>query len=333
MVAEVKTQFLNYNLNGRSSKSAGFASANKTLSPKTQANLKTLEKTFESFHPAIIKPNITSETFCCGKRVTTKQNLFKKYDPIIPLRRISSIQDNFEKGNYEKAAALALLAAVNIPEDFNDLKGAYKQLVQNKLPHYDFKNCQHAFSFFRGTWLVPAVNKLGKFGAKLYELDKSLYDTQFGQSIKQLLNVKKTGKEFTGRIDHKLIVNHKGVAEVLPVEVFAKKLEGSAVGKLICRAMLRIPVLSLVVIGLMETPAIIKEFKHDVKAGFTQVAKSGINIATVLSFISVIGALLARKGPAYSVLGVGVGAIAGSAAAQKINEKIFTTKSNDAHFV
>jgi hypothetical protein len=331
LIAEVKKQFSNYNLTGRNSKSAGFTSAQKPLSPETQTNLKSLEKTFEVFHPSTIKPQITSETFC--KQNKTQQNLFKKYDPIIPLRRISSIQDNFEKGNYEKAAIIALLAAVNIPEDFNDLRGAYMQMVQKKVPKYDFKNCQHAFSFFRGTWLVPMINKLGKFGAKLYELDKSLYNTHLGRFVRKTLKVKRTGKELTGRIDYKLIVNKKGFAEVVPVKVVAQRLEGSVAGKLICRAMLRIPVLSLLVIGLMEAPGIIKEFKHGAKAGLMQVAKSGISIATMLSFISITGSLLSRKGPAYSVLGVGVGAIIGSAAAQNINEKLFTAKKNDANFV
>ncbi|MDD3150444.1 MAG: hypothetical protein PHV68_06380 [Candidatus Gastranaerophilales bacterium] len=260
--------------------------------------------------------------------------LLTALSPITPVRRISSIGDNIEDGNYQRAAGLFGLALVNLPEDTRDLKSASKQ-VGSKLfssvefkKAYDYKNYQHPFSFFRGTFLEPVVNKMGKVGEALHKADIPIYDTKAGQKICDLLDIKKVDKTFTGREVPKVYINDVGEAVIKKTKVKAIMLESAKFGKFgkfIGRTMLRIPVLSVLALGLLELPAITKAFakdKDNIDEGLKQTAKSAINVTSILAGIGSVGAILSKKGPSGSLIGMGIGSVAGAFASKKIQDII-----------
>ncbi|OGI18542.1 MAG: hypothetical protein A2287_06500 [Candidatus Melainabacteria bacterium RIFOXYA12_FULL_32_12] len=261
------------------------------------------------------------------------KSIFAALSPVAPIRRIASIPDNIKDGNYTKAAGLLGLAYVNIPEDVRDLTNAGKQIFKGKLPAYDYKNYQTPFSFFRGTKLEPVINKLGKFGAKLHQWDIPLFDTKLGKIVQKKLNIRMVGQTTTGRKVPKLIFNEISKNTILkqaPVKAF--ELQGSAFAKIIGKSLLRIPLLSVFALGVFELPAIIKAFgqekndKSKLHNGITQITKSSINVSSLLAGIGTVGAVLAKYGSAYSMLGMGLGSILGSLLASKINKIVDCNK-------
>lgn len=247
-----------------------------------------------------------------NKEVT--KAVFAALSPIVPIRRISSLPDNVEDGNYARAAGLIGLAIVNLPEDTNDLKSAWKQVRTREIPSY-YKDYQAPFSFFRGTFLEPLVNILGKFGAQLHKLDVALFYTKFGEKLQELLNIDMADTVGTERKVPQIYMDEAGKTSMREIEVEAVKLSGKTLPKLIGRAMLRIPVISVIALSALEIPAIIKSFKKNnalenkFTTGFKQIIKSITYVISMISGIALIGALFAKKGPAYSVLGMGAGSV------------------------
>ncbi len=304
----------------------------RALDSKTQADFYQVRETFKDFIGSIdaFGANVDKFDESLKHQREVRQEVFSALSPIAPLRRVSSIPDNIEEGNYEKAAGLAALAVVNLPEDTRDLKSAFRRIFKGELPKYDYKNCQAPFSFFRGTVLEPVVNKMGKVGVWLYSKDKSLYYTKFGKCLRKIFKTKvdELESEATGRIVPQVILDEKGKPIITEVKVFAQRLEGNSISKLVGRAILRIPVMSLAILGLLELPSIAKKVKNaegadnKLKEGTTQVLKSSLNIISVTAGISLVGALFSRKGPAFSLLGMGIGSVAGSLFSKTVQEKI-----------
>jgi hypothetical protein len=242
------------------------------------------------------------------------------------VRRFTGVEDAIQNHDNLKALGKALVLLINIPEDTRDIKDAGKQLVHlaKKVPPeipYDY---QTKFSFFRGILLEPLLKKLiesknekiSNFGYKIYYSDKSLYDIQFGQKIKKLLNITEDDAKYTKRID----------IEENYIRTF--KLGGKFFPKLIGRAMLRIPVISILVFATLEIPSIIKAFlkkqddwQQNVINGTKQIFKSAINVISVISGGAILGALFAKKGYIGSLIGLGVGTYYGSKAGNYINKK------------
>jgi|GEM_PF-1116143 len=242
------------------------------------------------------------------------------------VRRFTGVEDAIQNHDNLKALGKALILLINVPEDTRDIKDAGKQLVHfaKKLPPeipYDY---QTKFSFFRGTLLEPLLRKLvesknekiSNFGYKIYYSDKSLYDIQFGQKVKTLLNIDIDDVKNTKRKD----------IEGSPIEAF--KLKGKYIPKLIGRAMLRIPVISILVFAALEIPSIAKAFlkkqddwQQNIINGTKQIFKSAINVISVISGGAILGALFAKKGYIGSLVGLGVGTYYGSKAGNYINKK------------
>ena len=147
--------------------------------------------------------------------------------PLTPIRRISSLKDNIDDGNYQRAAGLVALAIVNLPEDSRDLKDAWDQVVHGKLPSYNFKNCQTPFAFFRGTALEPIVNKMGKVGVFLHKWDIPLSETKFGRFLIRKLNIDINifDREKTGRSVPQVIIDDSGKSIIRRIDVFAYKMK------------------------------------------------------------------------------------------------------------
>ncbi len=287
-------------------------------------------KSFTAFKNEIINDINKLDCFVENNKDKTKI-VFSALSPIIPLRRISSVPDNMDEGNYAKAAGLLGLMAVNLPEDTRDLKDAYKQVFKGKLPAYDYKNCQTEFSFFRGTILEPIVNKMGKVGVYLHKADVPLSETKFGKSLITQFNIdiNPFDVEITGRKVPQVSINPEtGKCIIGEVEVLAYKAEGKAISKLIGRALLRIPVISAFALGLLELPNIVKKINNadnlnnKAKEGALQTLKSSVNVASILAGIGLVGALFARKGPAYSLLGMGAGSVMGIYTSKTIQKEI-----------
>ncbi|MDD3013706.1 MAG: hypothetical protein PHC34_08405 [Candidatus Gastranaerophilales bacterium] len=241
--------------------------------------------------------------------------------PIVPVRRISSLPDNVEDGNYTRAAGLAALMIVNLPEDGRDLKDSWDQLRGKYTLRYNYKEYQHTFSFFKGTWLEWLLKLPGKIGKniskKLQKADKPLYETKFGEFISNIFNIELGGKPI-----------NIGKAYGRNKKILAYTFKGTKINKLIGRALLRIPLISVVVLSALELPAIFKSFnncegyKNRIKSGFKQITKSAIYIISIFTGIGLAGAALAKKGPTGSLIGMGIGAVAGSNVSGLINKQI-----------
>ena len=112
------------------------------------------------------------------------------------------------------------------------------------------------------------------------------------------------------------------------VQVFAKKLEGSTIGKLICRTMQRMTVygsLSLVAIAIPSIIMAIKNSKNTedkIKNGSKRTLKTAISVTSSLAFIGLGGALLAPIGPFGSIAGMAIGSALSAYISRKINKNI-----------
>ena len=250
--------------------------------------------------------------------------------PIVPIRRISSLPDNIKDGNYVRAAGLVGLMTINLPEDTRDLAGAWKQFKTGNVPSY-YKDFQAPFSFFRGTFLERYVNKMGQLGVKLHKADVPLYDTKFGELCKKAFKYDLSlDARPTNRFVPKIVQDESGKTVIRSFEVYAKKGEGSALGKLVGGALLRIPYLSTLILAAMEIPAIFKAFKKPAAStkdrtinGGTQILKSSVNVSAILAGIGMFGYLLkGRGGPIGSLVGMGLGSIAGTSASKEIGNKL-----------
>jgi hypothetical protein len=171
---------------------------------------------------------------------------------------------------------------------------------------------------------------MGKFGVWLHKWDIPLESTKFGKYLEKVFKftVNKLDTEGTKRFVPKVILDKLGKSVIRNVEIFAFKIEGKSLAKTLGRVLLRIPVISVLALSLLELPAIIKKIKNEngaknkVKEGSIQIIKSSINVSSILTGIGLIGALFARKGPAFSLLGMGVGSIVGAYTSKFAQNKI-----------
>ena len=253
----------------------------------------------------------------CDKDKSEDISLFCALETIPPVRRSISIPDKIQHGEITSALGMASLALINLPEDFRDVKSAVNQFrgVAPKYNHKgDYKEYQHDFSFFRGTaieeWLHKQVNAGKKWASWLYDNDRSLADTTFGEKI---LNVVK-GKE-SEDVMKTPITNFAGK------EAYAFKYEGSKFAQLTGRALRRTTKLGVIALALLEVPKII----NSIQKGETieQTAKSAVNVASITAGIGYGGAIGAKHGGAIgSLVGMGFGAVLGGKLSEKIQEFI-----------
>jgi hypothetical protein len=332
----------------------------KTIDPKLRTDIYQIQETFKDFLKPIneVGQEVKRLDLSTKNKHQTRQMIFAALSPIVPVRRLSSLPDNVEDGNYQRAAGLIALAVVNLPEDTRDIIAATRQIASKILPRnikviiakknkalykkfvwykprYDCKNYQAPFSFFRGTVLEPIVNKMGKIGVKLYLIDKTLYKTKFGEFLGKIFKFETTDIELTKRFVPKVVFDDAtGKYVIENIEVKALRVEGKAFSKLVGRALLRIPVISVFILAALEIPSIIKSIHKSETAkvksinGAVQILKSGINVVSILSGIGLTGAFLARKGPAGSLIGMGIGSVAGSYVSKFAADKIDDLRKN-----
>lgn len=245
-----------------------------------------------------------------------------------PVRRIMSLPDKIENGEAVAGLGLASLMVMNLPEDWRDIKAGYKQAKakltnQPYKPSYLHGQYQHDFSFFKGTLVDDWVKNLKDPKAKQtalnwYNMDKSLYYSKFGQSV----------KKFIGITDGKAVKTP--IIDRFGKEMFVSEVKaGSHFAELTGRAMKRLPILSIAALALLELPKIFKSTEKGdniaEQAGNTvkQTAKSAVNVTSVLAGVGYGGAIGAKKfGAIGSLVGMGVGAVIGATASSKLQDVI-----------
>jgi len=278
-------------------------------------------------------PQLQNDIKDAKANANTVDNIDEKVEKSIfgslpPVRRVMSLPEKFTNGDTVAGIGLTAIAVANFPEDCRDIRAGFKQIGaklngQSYTPAYANSQFQHDFSFFKGTlfenWYKNTKNeKVKKTLDYLYEKDNSLYDTKFGDKVKKFLNIT------DGKTVESTVKNRFG-EEMLVTEVKA----GNAFSELTGRAMKRTTKLGIIALALLELPKIIKAMgKGDnisEQAGSTskQLVKSGINLTTVTAGIAYGGAFGAKKfGAMGSLVGMGVGAVIGATASNKIQELI-----------
>ena len=249
------------------------------------------------------------------KSSVDKENKLPSVFDVIPtFRRIEKVPDKIENSDFIPASGLVALAVLNAPEDWRDMKSAYSQIkskLTNKTftPSYDYKIAQHPFSFFRGTLLHKFVNpktspcpKLAKW---LLKNDTTLWNTKIGQMVIKKFNID----------ENRIKTNIKNIThtETKPSYIIAKNfITKSTFGELTARAMTRTTKIGTAVLGGLETAHLVKEIS-DGENAIKSTAKSAINIVSSIAGIGYGGAIGAKYlGPVGSLVGMGLGAIAGN---------------------
>lgn len=271
------------------------------------------------------------------EKLQQEQGLVYALESIPPIRRIACLPEKIDNGDLIPALGMAGLAFINIPEDMRDIKNAVQEvkcLVNgNKcIDAYNYKNCQHEFSFFRGTFLEHLIDekksKNPELTKKITKLDESFIDTGIGKKIMKFLKVKISGEESIKIFDKK--TNSWGIAkDINGRHRYAYIFEGGSFAKITARAMLRTTMMGVVIVAAMELPKIIKSMfsgkniKQKADNTASQVVKSGINVAATTAGIAYCGAIGSKYGKSFgSLVGMGVGAVIGNIASNKIQDLI-----------
>ncbi len=252
------------------------------------------------------------------RQAVDKENSLPSIFDIIPtFRRIERVPQKLEDSDFVPAAGLTALAVLNGPEDLRDMKSAYRQIksyLEHKTPDlpYNYKIAQHPFSFFRGTLLQKFVNPetspCPKLAEKLLDKDKTLIETNFGKWLVKQFRIEASKVDTTIKdITH---------SEEKPKYVQANHFKSNLFGELTARAMTRTTKIGTIVLGGLEAVHLAREIS-DGENILKSSAKSAISFASSLAGIGYGGAIGAKYfGPAGSLIGMGLGAIAGN----KVNE-------------
>lgn len=250
---------------------------------------------------------------------------------VAPARRLCDIPDMVRSGDTIAAIGLAGLTIVSLPEDCRDLKAAYNHsscvLRKRRISApYNYHKYQHDFSFFRGTLLHEAMKRVKSERGKkivdnLYKSDITLYNTKFGKWVQNILGIE-NGKNIKSSIKN-LYGQEVSVQKIIVKKDFLglKELTG--------RAMKRTSLLGLAFMGLLEFPKIIKSItkgddaQEKTKSFAKQVGKSSLNVFGVTAGMGYIGAIGAKKyGALGSLIGMGLGVIAGAGASKWIQNQL-----------
>ena len=266
------------------------------------------------------------------KAAISKEELFKMASsPIAPIRRVFGVKDSSERNKKIKTAGLALLALNNLPMDFSDINSVLRQIKNKKIAP---NPTQMEFTFAQDTLLEFPLRQLRKkfdtqkFDTVYDKIDKSLFNTKIGQKIVKAMNLTVT-REIKPGESMDIIKNGLKQNKVYIIKGKSK------IAKLICRSMMRIPVLSVAAFALLEIPDIVNAVKNEeqkdkkLQAAGKQLIKSGINIASMVAGMAAVGAVLDRRfGAIGSLIGIGLGNYFGEKAGTFVNNKLFENKND-----
>lgn len=241
------------------------------------------------------------------------------------LRRDVSVIDKVEEGNLAGAGLQIAIGLANLPGDWREVAAAGEELftgvnpIKNpssmaKIAPNLYKAAtnpeniyQRPLSSVSGTFL----NGLTVKHEWLNKLDKTLFDTKFGELVKKSLNIK------TEKAVYK-VVNGK--------EIIHFKFAGKGIQKIVGKALLRTPVIGIGLGCLMEMPAIIKSAKQGdtieekSKSVFKQVCKSAGYVGLMTAGIGLAGAAFGKFGTTISLVGMALGSSGALSASRQLNK-------------
>lgn len=271
------------------------------------------------------------------EKLENEKGLVYALESLPPVRRIASIPDKIDSGDLIPALGMASLAFINLPEDLRDIKSAFGQvnsLVTGKkyVDAYDYKNFQHEFSFFRGTFLEHLIDiKKSKNLAlteKILDIDKSFMDTNLGRKFMDLLDVRILKEEEVKTFNEKTKV-WEAAKDVNEGKRYAYAFEGSSFGKLTARAMARTTLMGTIVIAALELPKLFQSMlkgdsiEKKIENTASQAVKSSINVVATTAGIAYGGAIGSKYLKSLgSIVGMGVGAVAGNLVSNKLQDII-----------
>ena len=259
-------------------------------------------------------PQIQQDYEGVKKHVDNDSKLSSIFDICPIFRRVERVPDKVEAEDYIPAAGLVSLAVLNAPEDWRDMKSAYRQIKsgaegKNFIPTYNYKTAQHPFSFFRGTLLHkfvnPATSPCPKLAKWLLKNDTTLMNTKLGKYVTDKFKIDEVAVD----TEIENITSTKERPSFVGAKQFITK---SQFGELTARAMTRTTKIGAAVLGGLEAAHLVKEIS-DGENAIKATAKSAVNFASSVAGIGYGGALGAKYfGPVGSLVGMGVGAIAGN---------------------
>lgn len=250
-----------------------------------------------------------------------KKNQYASIFDIIPIyRRIEQVPAKIQDSDIVPAIGLVSLAILNGPEDLRDIESAYQQIkarFSNKsfAQPYDYKTAQHPFSFFRGTLLHkfvnPSTSPCPKIAKWLLKNDTTLMQTKLGDFVIKFFNIAETP------VDTK--IKNLTYTKENPKFVVAKHFKANFFGELTARALTRTTKIGALILAVIEGAHLVKEVLEG-KNIFQSTTKSVISWGSSLAGIGYGGAIGAKYiGATGSIVGMGIGAIAGSRISKLIN--------------
>lgn len=246
-----------------------------------------------------------------------------------PIRRLMSLPDKINNGESIAAAGALALMVANFPEDCRDIAAAGGQIKdiyhgRKYTPKYNYGQYQHDFSFFKGTLFEDLYKntknqKVKNILDKLYVQDESIFNTKFGEKVQKFLGITEGNA-----------TNVPGMKNRFGTEMWVSEVKASnSFAELTGRALKRTPKLSLIALALLEVPKLFKSLNQgettgeQAKSFGKQTVKSGINVATITAGIAYGGAFGAKKfGAVGSLVGMGIGAVAGAFGSKKLQDLI-----------
>ena len=258
------------------------------------------------------------------KRKVDKENQYTSIFEIIPtFRRIERVPAKIQDSDIVPAVGLVSLAILNGPEDLRDMESAYQQIkarFSNKsfAKPYDYKTAQHPFSFFRGTLLHkfvnPSTSPCPKTAKWLLKNDTTLMQTKLGDLVIKIFNIEETP------VDTK--IKNITYTKENPKFVTAKHFKANFLGELTARALTRTTKIGALIFAILESAHLVKEVLEG-KNIFQSTTKSVINCGSSLAGIGYGGAIGAKYlGATGSIVGMGIGAIAGSRISELIKASL-----------
>ena len=260
---------------------------------------------------------IINDYNCICSKIKPQKGANIAFEGLPIFGRINSVPEKIKEKDYTPAMGLVSLAIMNGPEDLRDVMSAYKQIKEGfpdpKTYHsgYDNKYAQHPFSFFRGTIFSEYMNPNSKdcpdpkLATKLIQKDKTLWDTKFGNWVKERFNIEVDEVRTEIRdIDY--------TTENLRKVPAKKFITNNPFKDIIARAMTRTTKLGTIALGGIEAAHVAHEVKNG-KNFFEQMGKSALTFGTTIAATGVLGAIGAKHlGPTGSLVGMGLGAITGA---------------------
>ncbi len=247
--------------------------------------------------------------------------------PIPTARKVGSLPDSIEDGNWTRAGLLVGLAAASFPRDWQEMVIAFKELKGTSSIGKMFANLgsnfkkamsnpmnpyQRQLKFFDNTFVEWLPKKL----PWIHHIDKTLAETSLGKSLLNILKIEKPSLEVIEGMGQK------------GKDVLAYKYTGNSLQKLTGRALTRTPIFGIILSSLLEIPALVKSFKQGntmeekTKSFGKQLIKSAAYVGLITAGIAFGGAAFATGGTLLSLVGMGVGSSLSLIASKQINKLI-----------